>query len=412
MLAVAAPLLALVVAGSPAAASGSLVGQWHFDEGAGTAAADSSGYGNNGTLAGSVAWVAGRFGSALQFNGAPGDVQVPDSPSLDPASGITVSAWVRSAGSPGTYRYVVAKGADACIAASYGLYTGPSGGLEFYVSREHGTVYARSPDAGTGVWDGNWHLAVGTFDGTTIRLYVDGTQVASGTAYPGPIEYPLSSSNDLFLGDYPGCATHTFVGDIDEVSIWDQALTAGEISAMMQGTPPPTTTIGGGSGSGSGSGAGSRDGSGAGSGGGGGPTGSSGGARSAPQLRLLRLTPARFAAAQGGRSQVKGGSVFSYRDTRAAHAQFKVLVAEPGVRQRGRCVKVPRQGRKDHLKSCTRYSVVGSFVHADVAGVNRFPFTGRVDGRALSPGNYVLSGSATTRGTTGRTVSASFTIVR
>ena len=145
-------------------------------------------------------------GSALSFDGSSGMVQMADDEDLEPAGAVTVSAWFKHSGSPGTYRYILAKGANGCIAASYGLYTGPSGGLQFYVSQHHGTVYARSPDAGQGVWDGKWHLAVGIYDGSTVRLYVDGVQVGSGTPWSGSLEYLLPDSNDLYIGNYPGCS--------------------------------------------------------------------------------------------------------------------------------------------------------------------------------------------------------------
>ena len=239
---IALVLFVLAQTGSSAGADSGLVGRWRLDEGSGTVAADSSGHGDNGTVLGGATWVPGRLGSALSFDGVTGRVQVTGSPSLEPTAAVTVSAWVKHAGSPGDYSYVLAKGATACIAPSYGLYSGPNGGLEFVVAKNR-TVYARSPDAGTRVWDGSWHFAVGTFDGTTIRLFVDGREVGSGTPYVGRLEYQLPDSNDLFIGDYPGCTTMTtpgmhyhFVGNIDEVSVWSRALTPAEVTAAM--TPP------------------------------------------------------------------------------------------------------------------------------------------------------------------------------
>ena len=75
-------------------------------------------------------------------------------------------------------RYLVAKGIDP-EAASYALYTGHSGGLFFFVY--DGKQFVLSPDAGRGIWDGHWHHVAGTFDGASVRLYVDGTQVGLGT---------------------------------------------------------------------------------------------------------------------------------------------------------------------------------------------------------------------------------------
>ena len=98
-----------------------------------------------------------------------------DAPSLEP-DGVTVLARVRSTG-PGAFRYVMSKGAFQCENASYGLYTGESGGLVFYVS--DGTPLHLSADAGAGIWDGNWHTVRGAFDGQELRLYVDGAQVGT-----------------------------------------------------------------------------------------------------------------------------------------------------------------------------------------------------------------------------------------
>src|SRR5215470_9681822 len=99
--------------GSPAAAPrNNLAARWHFDEGRGTSVRDSSGHGRNGTIVTGTSWVAGRFGSALNFDGQNGRVVVKNSPVLEPASAVTVSAWVKSGASPGAYRYIVAKGAS------------------------------------------------------------------------------------------------------------------------------------------------------------------------------------------------------------------------------------------------------------------------------------------------------------
>ncbi len=113
----------MVVAGSSAGADASLVGLWHLDEGSGSIAADSSGRGNDGTMVGPT-WVPGRIGSALSFNGQSGRVEVVDNASLEPTAAVSGSAWIERAGNPGFYRYLVAKGAMSCIAASHGLYSG------------------------------------------------------------------------------------------------------------------------------------------------------------------------------------------------------------------------------------------------------------------------------------------------
>ncbi|MGP0047665.1 MAG: LamG domain-containing protein [Solirubrobacteraceae bacterium] len=225
---IAASASALTLVGAASARANVLpVGQWDLNEGMGTIAHNDSPFSGDGALQGSVSWGGGRFQGGLTFDGGTGAVDVPDSPALE-GSTVTVSAWVRAAGSPGNFKYIVAKGGNGCCTGSYGLYTGPAGGLEFYVATST-TAYVQSPDAGSGVWDGQWHNVVGTFNGSTVSLYIDGRQVGSGTADSQPIQYGLPSSNDLLIGDYPSCPGLDFTGSIDEVKVFNRALSREEI---------------------------------------------------------------------------------------------------------------------------------------------------------------------------------------
>jgi Concanavalin A-like lectin/glucanases superfamily len=220
----------LLTVATPAAGAAILpVGVWPLNEGKGTVANDITGHHDNGSLEGLAQWTKGRFQDGLGFNGNAAAVNVPDSRTLDPAA-VSVSAWVDSGTSPGSDKYIVAKGANGCLAASYGLYTGINGGLEFYASSNQGLTWTISPDAGQSVWNGQWHHVVGTYDGSTVRLFLDGRQVGSGTPDTAPIAYGLPTSNNLEIGDYPGCSGLDFSGSIDEVKVFDRALGSGEIA--------------------------------------------------------------------------------------------------------------------------------------------------------------------------------------
>jgi Concanavalin A-like lectin/glucanases superfamily len=222
--------IAALVCAAPASASIGLSGWWPFYEGSGATAHDVSWNHDSGALFGSAQWVGGYFGSAIGFDGSTGGVRVPDSPALEPASSITVTAFVKASGSPGNYVYVLSKGGVGCQAASYGLYTGPNGGIQFYVSHNDGLAYTRSPDGGTGIWDGNWHFVVGTYDGSAVRLYVDGVQVGDGTLDSGSIGYNLTGDNNLYVGHYPTCGGEEFTGAIDEPTVWTKVLNPTEVS--------------------------------------------------------------------------------------------------------------------------------------------------------------------------------------
>lgn len=209
-----------------------LAGWWPLYENGGTVAHDASANHNNGTLSGGVTWSAGYFGSGLNFDGNTGQVAVPDSASLEPSSAVTVAAYVKSSGSPGDWKYVVSKGAYNCIMASYGLYTGANGGLVFYIGQNGGLTFSPSPDAGTSLWDGKWHFVVGTYDGSAVHLYVDGSQIGSGQPASGSIGYNLPTTNDLFIGHYDGACPDggdNFSGSIDEPTVWNTAWNSSQV---------------------------------------------------------------------------------------------------------------------------------------------------------------------------------------
>ena len=85
-----------------------LVASYAFGEGAGTTTLDSSGDGNTGTTT-NAAWASGHTGTALSFNGTTSVVNVPDAPSLDLTSSLTLEAWVNPSSLGGNWRTVVFK---------------------------------------------------------------------------------------------------------------------------------------------------------------------------------------------------------------------------------------------------------------------------------------------------------------
>ena len=222
----------LTASSARTAAGDSPVGEWHLDTTqlkSGTQIVetpDSSGNGLYATVSGTT--VTGRFGGAVTFspanaNGAlvaqPGAVLAPQN--------VTLLAWVKRSGSPGDYKYILAKGARQCSASSYALESGPSGGLVFYI--DDGTQVHTSPDAGQSVWDGKWHMVAGSFDGSAVRLYVDGVEVGSGTAAKTSIGYTAAgTSSDFTFGYYPAATCGISLqwdGSLDEVRVYSRALT-------------------------------------------------------------------------------------------------------------------------------------------------------------------------------------------
>jgi Concanavalin A-like lectin/glucanases superfamily len=223
-------------------------GYWPFDEATGQVAQDLSGNGNHGQLGSSPAvdandpaWVAGRFGGGLGFAGNQ-FVQIADTPALE-SDRITVAAYFRGAASPGVYRYILAKGAASCNAASYGFYSGANGGLGFYIS--NGSSYAVSPLAAPSVWNGAWHHAAGTFDGSTVRLFLDGNEVGAGTPTKISISYGLPLGDNGYIGTFRGDCDLTLTGELDEVMVLTAALAGHDLESIVQGQPVPVRPSGG-----------------------------------------------------------------------------------------------------------------------------------------------------------------------
>lgn len=221
--------IVLTASATAATASADLLpsGAWNLNASSGTLARDLSGHHNDGTLENGAKWTTGRFQGGASFDGVGAQIRVPDAAALD-APNVTVSAWV-NATAPGPFKYVVAKGANGCAASSYGLYTGANGGLQFYASTALGSSWTLSPEATGSLWNGQWHNIIGSFDGSTVRLFVDGQQVGTGTPDSSPIGYGLVTSNDLLIGNYAGCSGLDFPGKIDEVKVFDRALSGNEI---------------------------------------------------------------------------------------------------------------------------------------------------------------------------------------
>jgi hypothetical protein len=234
LVALACPFLAaaFLLPASASAANFPLKGWWPLAEGRGQVIRDWSGHGNNGFLGDSTAvdahdpsWIKGPlFGSALHFDG--GDyAQIPDSPDLHPQL-MTVSMWFRG-GPQGPFKYLLARGGQDCVAASYALESDFNGGLRFYIwdgSARH--LSAIAPEAQ--VWDNRWHHAAGTWDGVTARLFIDGKEVPNSNPWPGTVDYSGPSGNSVIGGYHAGCDL-LFIGDVSQVMVWSTALPIADI---------------------------------------------------------------------------------------------------------------------------------------------------------------------------------------
>lgn len=201
--------------------AGGLVLAMSFNAGTGTVAADISGNSNTGTITG-AAWTTGQYGGALSFDGIDDWVTVADSASLDLITGMTLSAWVFPSTTT-NWRTVVMK--EQATELAYSLYT--SNGNEQPTSITFGSVkYYLSGSSALPL--NAWTHITATYDGIQHRLYLNGVQVAS-SAVTGAI---VVSTGVLRIGGN-GIYGEYLAGKIDEVRIYNRALSVGEIQADM-----------------------------------------------------------------------------------------------------------------------------------------------------------------------------------
>ncbi len=204
---------------APTAPTG-LVAGYSFDAGTGTTATDSSGNNNTGTI-NTATWTTGKYGGGLNFNGT-AKVQVPSAASLNLTSGMTLAAWIKPTVNQSGWVTILQKQPDAYVLnASNG--TGalfPGGGATSNNGWQYVSGVSASP---VNTWT---HVAV-TYDGAILRMYVNGAQVATqpGTGTIQTTSSPLWIGGNSPYGEY-------FVGLIDEVRVYNRALTPGEIATI------------------------------------------------------------------------------------------------------------------------------------------------------------------------------------
>jgi hypothetical protein len=217
-----------------------LIGYWRLNDATGSATArDYSVWGNDGTLVGldaATAWVAGGpEGGALSVQGN-GYVNVPDSASIDSiTTQLTVAAWIFLTAP------VMANTYGTAISRQIG--TGYDQHYHLSVNdQQQAILFITTTTAGQQVIGGpptvpleTWVHLAGTYDGSQMRLYVNGVEVNS-EAVSGPF---ASETNPVVLSGKGNGAAKTvseFVpGELDEVMLYRRALSADEIAQLEGG---------------------------------------------------------------------------------------------------------------------------------------------------------------------------------
>lgn len=226
----AAFAVALAASFARAATGSGCVGEWGLNEGSGTVLTDQSASHNDGVLNGATWTTAGKYSGGIATSGLSGSyARISDSTSLRLTSAFTLEGWfyptsVSSAWHDGIYKggnddYFLMPASDRSSLPACG---GTFGGANDFVNGS-----AALP---VNAWS---HVAC-TYDGSAIRIFVNGVQVGS-KARSGAVQ---QSSGSVTLGGDPQWGQY-FAGRIDEVRIYSRALTAPEISADMNAPVAP-----------------------------------------------------------------------------------------------------------------------------------------------------------------------------
>lgn len=214
-------LASAAIGGFGPASQGALVAQYDFNAGSGRILKDTSGHGNQGRIHG-ARWVKRGNGYCLRFDGVKDYVDCGDGPSLNLTKTMTLEAWVRVEGPVSGEVGIFGKGFDSYLLTYY-----HNGEAYFYID-------SGGNDVRSALGTGSWHHVAATFDGDILRMYIDGKLVNQfrskyKTIRPGG-RFTIGAVMSNPAAADPGTRNASyFPGEIDDLRVYDTALTAGRI---------------------------------------------------------------------------------------------------------------------------------------------------------------------------------------
>lgn len=201
-----------------------LIAHWPMDQSSGEIVKDVVG-GHNGKFAeGKLKWVPAKFGNGLYFDSSRAHVEVPKSPELELSKSITVVAWVN-------FEVISGRREVVSYADSYIINLG-DGVFNVYIFQQGNWPRVRGK---TPIKAGEWYFSALTYDSSNLSLYVNG-ELDGSSPLPGGISFQDLS---LWFGGPPADVNTDWylIGTMDEVEIYDKALTADEIKSIYKSPP-------------------------------------------------------------------------------------------------------------------------------------------------------------------------------
>jgi hypothetical protein len=216
--------LTLTVASGP-------VGYWKLDDGSGASAADSSGFGNTGTLVNGPTWTTGQINGALALNGSNQYVTVlaPSGSSIDlDKTPVSIAAWVKT-NTTTVQQAILVRGLSNGVGQGnqgYGLWINSNGKINV------GSAGGGNFSSSAAITANAWHQVTAIINGTASKVYIDGVDQTPASVNIGVVTSSLSltigaSHNNAQTG-YVGF----FNGTLDDVRVYNRALSASDAAAL------------------------------------------------------------------------------------------------------------------------------------------------------------------------------------
>ena len=220
------------------------VAGYAFNETSGTTTVDFTGHGLTGTLTNGPVFATGEYGNAVKLNGVNQFVDLGNPTALQLTGSITVSAWINSSAFPTDDAVIVSKRSSGKVGFELNTTadTGPRT-ISFKLTNSSGASVYRY--GATTLQANTWYFVTGVYDAAaqTLHVYLNG-QLNDGVSNGTATSTQQNSTVNVDIGQRPGVSATSFNGLIDDVRIYNSALTQAQIQADMNTPGGGSVTVG------------------------------------------------------------------------------------------------------------------------------------------------------------------------